>query len=160
MNENLRGGKMRLQLITLVVAGILIGCNARTDARTDSAPSASGTLLIQAAPTLNATWTLAALGDSTNVLGAGDRPVTMEIKTDSLHVAGSAGCNRYSGKFTMRADSIDFGPLVSTKMACPGWPMELETRFLSALDDAVTYAVSDSTLIFTGRSGLITRFKK
>ena len=33
-------------------------------------------------------------------------------------VSGSAGCNRFSGRYTRNAERLSFSPLATTKMAC------------------------------------------
>ena len=48
------------------------------------------------------------------------------------HAAGSGGCNRFSGSYESGEGTLKFGPLASTRMACPA--METETAFLKALE--------------------------
>ncbi len=48
--------------------------------------------------------------------------------------AGDTCCNRYFGSLTLEGDGIRFGPLGSTRMACPPPVMEQEIRFTSALE--------------------------
>jgi heat shock protein HslJ len=48
------------------------------------------------------------------------------------------------------------GPLMATKMACDN--MEIETRFLGALDGAVAAVVDDATLTVTDGDGIELRF--
>lgn len=53
---------------------------------------------------------------------------------------GSSGCNSYSGGVTVKNESIKFGPLASTKMAClePG-KMEQESAYTGLLRNAVRF---------------------
>jgi heat shock protein HslJ len=73
-------------------------------------------------------------------------------------VSGSTGCNRITGtvEFTERA-KIKFQPLATTKMACPD--MDLEGRFLSVLELADNYQVSNDLLLLNQGETLIARFK-
>lgn len=49
-------------------------------------------------------------------------------------VVGSGGCNNFFGSFTQNGRLISFGPLASTKMACPSPIMEAERDFLKMLE--------------------------
>lgn len=107
----------------------------------------------------NTDWVLVALGERTNPTGAGGRPVTLRIETGSNAVAaGFAGCNRYTGPYTIRGDSITFGPSISTKMACAEG-MDVEQNYLTMLPRIVRYSVADSTLTFFGPSGPLATFR-
>ncbi len=104
-------------------------------------------------------WVLVSLGDRANPLGAGGRPVTLRIDVSPDAVAaGFAGCNRYTGSYTVRRDSLTFGPSASTKMAC-AQGMDVEQAYLSTLPKVVTYAIEDSTLTFFGASGKLATYR-
>lgn len=62
-----------------------------------------------------------------------ESPITLLVYGDK--VGGFGGCNRYMGsvKEGQGAGSIEFGPLAGTMMACPEPQMELESRYLTAL---------------------------
>ncbi len=128
------------------------------------APSASGPIAKISIPdpgtTLIATdWVLVSLGDRANPQGAGGRPVTLRIDVSPDAVAaGFAGCNRYTGSYTVRRDSITFGPSASTKMAC-AQGMDVEQAYLSTLPKVLTYAIEDSTLTFIGASGALATYR-
>lgn len=51
-------------------------------------------------------------------------------------VAGTGGCNRYSGPVEIKGSSIRFGTLAATMMACPPAAMQQEQRFFDALAEA------------------------
>ncbi|MDZ4741361.1 MAG: META domain-containing protein [Alphaproteobacteria bacterium] len=58
-------------------------------------------------------------------------------------VSGRGGCNQYSGPVEYGNGHIKTGPLISTKMACAETGlMQLEQKFLGALQTASTYTVS------------------
>ena len=48
-------------------------------------------------------------------------------------VAGDGGCNRYMGSYEGEGDRLKFGPLASTRMACPEALMNQDDRFHQAL---------------------------
>ena len=64
---------------------------------------------------------------------------TLQFLADGK-VAGSGGCNRYSGSVTLKGSLITFTPLASTMMACAPALMDQETHFFAALTQADTVA--------------------
>lgn len=63
-------------------------------------------------------------------------------------VAGTGGCNEYSGPYTTDGESIDIGPLASTMKLCsePAGVDDQESQFFAALDAATTYQISGDVL--------------
>lgn len=57
----------------------------------------------------------------------------MAFKADGV-VSGLGGCNQFNGGYTEKAGSLRFGPLASTRMACPEPQMSVETDLFKALD--------------------------
>ncbi len=73
-------------------------------------------------------------------------------------VSGVAGCNSYSGSYTIDGDAIRIGPLAATLMFCeqPEGAMDQETLYLRLLQEADGYRVSDDTLtLLQGETVLI-----
>ncbi len=70
-------------------------------------------------------------------------------------VAGSSGCNNYSGTFTVDGENITFGPAISTAKACiePEGIMEQESGYLAALQSSVTFVNDGSTLTLMNADG-------
>ncbi|MCB2018725.1 MAG: META domain-containing protein [Hydrogenophaga sp.] len=62
-------------------------------------------------------------------------------------VAGNGSCNRFSGTVDIDRDRLKMGPLMSTKMACPGGASELESRYLGALQNAQRYELVEGSLL-------------
>ena len=95
-------------------------------------------------------WVLAGLG---NLPLPGKVQVTAQFGTDGT-VSGNAGCNSYNGSYTVNGGSIIFGPIVSTKMACPEAQMAVETAYLAALGTAATWSIgTDGRLSISGPDG-------
>ena len=65
--------------------------------------------------------------------------LTMEFSADG-RVAGSAGCNRYTGSFKQDGKTLSFGPAAATRRMCvePEGVMEQEQQFLKALETVAT----------------------
>jgi len=58
---------------------------------------------------------------------------------DAGRVAGSGGCNRIVGGFSLSGEGLHFGPMASTMMACPDPLMEQERRMLDALEQVMAF---------------------
>ena len=110
-----------------------------------------------AAPITDREWVLAALGDRTAPTGAGNRPATLRFDSATSRASGFAGCNRYSATYTLAANTLRFGPAVSTKMACAEGD-ELERSFLAIFPAVAGYEATDSVLTLDGQSGPLARF--
>ena len=67
------------------------------------------------------TWRAIEIGP----LVAGSADTTIEIGQDGT-VNGNGGCNGYGGDATITGGAIEFGPLISTQMACEPAIMDQE----------------------------------
>jgi putative lipoprotein len=87
--------------------------------------------------------------------GKGDidnKESTLEF-LEAGRAAGRAGCNRYGGPVEISGNSLRFGDLMSTKMACDPPLMEQEQQFLKALADVGEYKIEDRKLVLLDRAG-------
>lgn len=82
--------------------------------------------------------------------------VTVSFSPDGT-VSGSAGCNRYSGKFTAEGERVMLHPLASTRMTCPQPPrvMEQEAAFLRALQSSATARMEGDQLELRDEHGAL-----
>ena len=64
-------------------------------------------------------------------------------------VSGSDGCNRIRAPYTIAGARITFGPLIATRMACPGTE-SLARRFAAALKGTVRWRIAGRRLEFYG----------
>ncbi|CUH54146.1 META domain-containing protein [Shimia marina] len=83
---------------------------------------------------------------------AGDRLPQMEFGEDG-RVSGTSGCNRFNGSYTAKGSALEFGPLASTRMACPGALGAQEMTFFQALETVVGHAVQDGHTVFVDAEG-------
>lgn len=67
--------------------------------------------------------------------------------------ASTVGCNRIAGKPTVSGARMTFGPMMATRMACPGPLAEVERAYLAALRGVRGYALDGETLTFVGEGG-------
>lgn len=99
-------------------------------------------------------WKLVQLGDLH--LHAGIEAPTLVVAGDE--VSGFAGVNRYTGRLADEGEFL-FGPLASTRMAGPPAAMELETRYLSALQQATGWRVEEGQLRVVSGDDLVAVFE-
>ena len=78
------------------------------------------------------------------VVSVPDDSVT--IVFDATTVSGTAGCNGFSGTWTLTGDTLAITPLMSTKMACE--PAELMAREAAVMAD-----LEASTTVSAGPDG-------
>ncbi|MBE1527787.1 heat shock protein HslJ [Sphingopyxis sp. OAS728] len=92
-------------------------------------------------------WSFVSIG---GVAVTADRPTALQF--DGNRMSGSAGCNRFSGTYSVDGRTLKAGPLMATEMACPG--MELEQAFFKLMASPVSLTFADDgTLILTGSEG-------
>ena len=97
---------------------------------------------------MNTEWVLAELDRGQAV--APEQPITAAFADGQ--VSGSAGCNSYSGSVTSEGgQTLSFGPLVSTMMACPDPIMDQELAYLGALQGAFQWSYHVGQLAVTYR---------
>ena len=97
-------------------------------------------------------WRLVELGGSAAVAGEGPAgAASLRFAADSGRVTGSTGCNRLAGPYTVDGESLRFGALVSTRMACvdPARQRQ-EADFMRALEGTRRHAVAGDTLALLG----------
>jgi heat shock protein HslJ len=69
-------------------------------------------------------------------------------------VFGSGTCNRYSGAATLTGETLSFGAIASTRMACAEALMAQESRFFDALGEVIGFDMDDTgALVLRGASG-------
>jgi heat shock protein HslJ len=108
-------------------------------------------------PLEGTSWVLDGIvtGDAVSSVPAG---VTAAIQIASGRVAINAGCNTGGGNVSVTPDTITFGPIGLTKMACGPDAMAVETAITTGLSGAVTYAIDADVLTLTADDhGLVFR---
>lgn len=68
--------------------------------------------------------------------------------SEAGRISGNASCNRFTGSVTISGDTLKFGPLASTMMACADPKISAqETTYLKALGAAARYTWQDPYLL-------------
>ena len=125
----------RLAPALVVALALAVGCVS------PAGRSAAGTLE-------NKYWRLVELRGQPSIPAPGSREPHLQFSADSMRVSGSGGCNRMSGPYTRDGQRLQFGPLVSTKMACADQQMnQQEIDFMTALSSTNKHQVTGDTLV-------------
>jgi heat shock protein HslJ len=86
-----------------------------------------------------------------------NRKPTLVFDTSAGKINGNSSCNNYNATFKTEGNTISFGPIMSTKMACDG---NGEATFFSTLAKVNTYSMSENTLTFIMGDIAIMRFQR
>lgn len=82
----------------------------------------------------------------------GDLQSTLEIRDDGTY-GGMAGCNHFTGTFSLSGSKITFGPAASTRKMCVPAAMTQEQKFFEALRSELSWVVAGSKLVLTKAGG-------
>ena len=89
------------------------------------------------------TWVVTKLSGQPLVANTG---ITANFSDDGT-VSGSAGCNRYNGKYALSGSSITFSlNMAMSMMMCEQAVMDQETAYINALSQVKTYTISGDRL--------------
>ena len=102
-------------------------------------------------------WVLDGLssGDAVSNIPMG---VNASIRIDAGRVDLQAGCNQGGGTVEVTPDTLTFGPMMLTKMACEADPMTVENAMTMMLSGPVAYSIDAGRLtISNGQAGLMFR---
>ncbi len=84
-----------------------------------------------------------------------------EIRFEGDKISGSAGCNSFGGSYRIERGSFTAERVISTRMACPGPGMAVESKFLAIIAGPARMAMTgDRTLTLSTRAGSATLIRK
>jgi heat shock protein HslJ len=135
-------GRMWMQtrrpgLAGFALAALLAGCAA--------VPAA-----VEPPPLDGTAWTLATLPGTAPVAGT-----TPTAEFADGRIAGTDGCNRYTGSYEVTGGTLRVSRLASTMMACAPEIAAQARAFTDALTTARTYRVVDGRLELLGAEGVV-----
>lgn len=102
------------------------------------------------------------LADNRYTISAVDmKPVTIPADANDVsftadRIEGRAGCNRFGGSYTLKGNTLTPGPLMATRMACPGEAMQVETRVLGILRSPAKVTWGKDGIMLTNATGSVT----
>lgn len=149
---------MGRQLLMVLLVGLATACgNSGPGGDGNASPTQAPATVATDAPAQPAdagqgafpegSWDLSALLGEEVDISAG---ITMDVLADGK-IAGSGGCNRYFGSMSLVDGQLVIGPLGATMMACEQAAMDLEHRFIGALEKVTGFVVEQDTLLLNDR---------
>jgi heat shock protein HslJ len=141
--------RLRRTLSLIVLVPFAAGCTP--PAGTPAAAMPAPTPAAAAAPALvGSVWRLEDLGGTAAIPGV---EATLGFP-EAGRTAGRGSCNRFFGTVEISGESIRFGPLAATKMACLDAAANAqETKYLGALQAAERFAFDGPALLVYPRGG-------
>jgi heat shock protein HslJ len=106
-------------------------------------------------PLEGTTWSAESLisAQAVSSIPAGVRAPTLLM--DGGSVAVDTGCNTGRGSYTVSGDSVTFGPIATTRMACVDASGQVEQAVLAVLNGTATVAIDGPVLtLMNGPNGL------
>lgn len=132
----------------LPVLLLTAACQSTAPVTENTATAAAPATAAPAAELRGTRWVLHALANQP-ITPTDAKELYLQISASESQVEGQASCNRFRGAVELpAAGQLRFGPLLSTRMACPD--MALETGFVGALNNARSYQISQDTLRLFG----------
>ena len=100
-------------------------------------------------------WRVTAIGGKTVPADAEQREAHIVFSNEKGGVAGSTGCNRFSGAASRDGDRLTFKPLAVTRMMCPGDAAATEQAFLAAIQATTHYRIIGQALELSDKAGAV-----
>lgn len=79
--------------------------------------------------------------------------IDVTLRLDGGQADGIAACNHFGGGYSLTGDTLTFGPMAVTEMACEEPRMSLEKAFLDALAATVAYRLDGGQLRLLDEAG-------
>jgi copper homeostasis protein (lipoprotein) len=144
MRPPMEGTGEREMLVVTRVIGVFPG-------ETCGNPRSTATLV-------NTYWKLVRLGNRPVTVNPDQREPRITLRANG-QADGSTGCNQFNGRYEVDKERLTFGPMASTRMACPDG-MEQEAAFLAALESAVRFKVINEHMeLYDAGGEMIARFE-
>ena len=107
----------------------------------------------QPLPLEGTAWRLDGIGSGTDVVSSTLTGTEVTATFDSGQVAGSGGCNAYTGSYTTDGEAITVSEVASTLMGCAPDVSDQEESFFDALGRAASFQIQGSTLTLLDDQG-------
>lgn len=104
-------------------------------------------------------WLLVELNGRMAPTAANGRQASFMLSPDDNAVSGYAGCNTFTGTYTLSGASLSFGPLAMTRMFCADH-QALEDEYVKALAATTGQRMVNGRLELLAGSTMIARFKR
>lgn len=148
------GATMKFKSVIAMCALLAAGCVQQAGTPTPVAGMETGTRSANPADGFSSVageWMVSRLESGPGDAGS---PITMSLRSTG-EFAGSAGCNRYFGKFVWEEGKLASGPVGSTMMACEESVMAMESIYLGLLPRVARVSRTDEWLQLLDDQGLV-----
>ena len=106
-----------------------------------------------ASPSLVGDWKLISYGPSTNPAPAEPNVETSLTFGSDGKLNGNMGCNGFNGDYKVDGDTITFGPITSTMMACADPIMQQESTVFIVFSNPATFKIDGNMLTAISADG-------
>jgi len=107
----------------------------------------------------NTRWYLVEIEGDQEIILVNDKEPYLELDLESSKAGGNASCNNFFSDYTLEGNSLSFGLIATTMMACPDETNQ-EHRFLQALSRIDSYEIVDNKLNLMENGVTILVFEK
>ena len=97
------------------------------------------------------TWVVVQLGEQAITPPKEGLGAHLILMSKDQRVAGSGGCNRLMGGYSLQGDTLKFSKMAGTMMFCDG-SMETEQNFLRSMDKVTSWSMDADLLILKDQS--------
>ena len=134
-----------------ICAGVVSAAGACTRPPQSSTPDSTSAARAERPPVASADSSAGLLGTEWRLEELSGAKALANVEATLMfpqagRVAGKASCNRFAGPVEVRADSITFGALVTTRMACAEAINAQEASYVRALEGAQRFTISGTRL--------------
>ena len=105
-------------------------------------------------------WYLTEVGGSPVSPMADDKQPHIMLDPAEKKVTGFSGCNNFFGGYELDGFSLKFGPVGSTRMACPDLETGLETSVFESLEKTRKWKKADDELLLLDGDEVLARFSR
>lgn len=103
-------------------------------------------------------WALVELGGKAVEVKVPEKAPFLELSSTKRSAYGFGGCNRFFGSYESSGESLTFGALGATRMACPEG-MDQEQELFTVLGKVTRYKVRDAVLELLADDTVVARFE-
>jgi heat shock protein HslJ len=86
------------------------------------------------------------------------KKLNLLLDPESKTASGFAGCNQFTGSYTLEGKKLNLKNLAATRMFCEK-TMEIETSYLQALSETDSYKIEEHVLFLTKGDQQVAKFQ-
>jgi heat shock protein HslJ len=98
-------------------------------------------------------WLLASIGGAPVQPGSPGRQAGLKLDPRTSEATGLAICNQFRGHFELDDAGLRFGPLSTTRMACKDGSLDVESKYLKALQQTSRWSRNGEVLTLSDAAG-------